>query len=65
MQLELARSLSLHYPKSMAQVVSLTKKLELAIKASRRLLTKGGQFGRAPIPDIYFLGLGSEVLMRS
>ena len=37
---ELARSVSLHYPKSITQVVSLAETTELAVKASRRLVTK-------------------------
>ena len=36
LQPELARSVSLHYPKSIAQAVSLAKTTELAVKASRR-----------------------------
>ena len=48
LQPELARSVSLHYPKSIAQAVSLAETTELAVKASRRPTTKGGQSGRAP-----------------
>ena len=48
LQPELARSVSLHYPKSIAQAVSLAETTELAVKASRRPVAKGGQFGRAP-----------------
>ena len=48
LQPELARSVSLHYPKSIAQAVSLAETTELAIKASRRLVAKGGQSGGAP-----------------
>ena len=49
LQPELARSVSLHYPKSIAQVVSLAETTELAVKASRHPIAKGGQSGRAPI----------------
>ena len=52
LQLELARSVSLHYPKSIAQAVSLAETTELAVKASRRPTTKGGQSGRALILKI-------------
>ena len=48
LQPELARSVSLHYPKSIAQAVSLAETTELAVKASRRPLAKGGQSGRTP-----------------
>ena len=48
LQPELARSVSLHYPKSIAQAVSLAETTELAVKASRRPATKG-QSGRAPM----------------
>ena len=37
LQPELARSVSLHYPKSIAQAVLLAETMELAVKASRRL----------------------------
>ena len=37
LQPELARSVSLHYPKSIAQVVSLAETTKLAVKASKRL----------------------------
>ena len=37
---ELARSVSLHYPKSIVQVVSLAETTEPAVKASRRPATK-------------------------
>ena len=36
LQLELARSVSLHYPKSIAQAISLAETTELAVKPSRR-----------------------------
>ena len=49
LQPELACSVSLHYPKSIAQAVSLAETTELAVKASRRPTAKGQQFGRAPI----------------
>ena len=48
LQPELARSVSLHYPKSIAQAVSLAETTELAVKASRRPARKGQQSGRAP-----------------
>ena len=48
LQPELARSVSLHYPKSIAQAVSLAETTELAVKASRRPAGKGQQSGRAP-----------------
>ena len=48
LQPELARSVSLHYPKSIAQAVSLAEMTELAVKASRRPAGKGQQSGRAP-----------------
>ena len=48
LQPKLAPSISLHYPKSIAQAVSLAETTELVVKASRRPMTKGGQFGRAP-----------------
>ena len=37
LQPELTWSVSLHYPKNLANAVSLDKKTELAVKASRRL----------------------------
>ena len=49
LQPELARSVSLHYPKSIAQAVSLAETTELAVKASRRPAGKGQQSGRAPM----------------
>ena len=49
LQPELARSVSLHYPKSIAQAVSLAKTAELAIKASRRPAGQGQESGRAPM----------------
>ena len=49
LQPELARSVSLHYPKSIAQAVSLAETIELAVKASCHPVAKGGQSGRAPI----------------
>ena len=45
LQPELARSVSLHYPKSIAQAVSLAETTELAVKASRRPATKSGSSG--------------------
>ena len=48
LQPELARSVSLHYPKSIAQAVSLAETTELAVKASRHPVAKGGQPSRAP-----------------
>ena len=49
LQPELARSVSLHYPKSIAQAVSLAETTELAVKASRRPGTHSQKSGRAPI----------------
>ena len=46
---KLARSVSLHYPKSIAQAVSLAETTELAVKASRRPVAKGSNPSRAPI----------------
>ena len=47
LQPELARSVSLHYPKSIAQAVSPAETTELAVKASRRpTANKGQQSGR-------------------
>ena len=48
LQPELARSVSLHYPKSIAQAVSLAETTELAVKASRRPGTHSQKSGRAP-----------------
>ena len=45
LQPELARSVSLQYPKSIAQAVSLAETTELAIKASRRPTNKSGSSG--------------------
>ena len=45
---EFARSVSLHYPKSIAQAVSLAETTELAVKASRRPASHKPQIGRAP-----------------
>ena len=47
LQAELARSVSLQYPKSIAQAVSLAETTELAVKASRRPATKTGSSGNA------------------
>ena len=49
LQPELARSVSLHYPKSIAQAVSLAETTELAVKASRRPAGRGQNTGRAPM----------------
>ena len=49
LQPELARSVSLHYPKSIAQAVSLAETTELAVKASRRPTNQGQKSGRAPM----------------
>ena len=46
LQLELARSVSLHYPKSIAQAVALAETTELAVKASRRPAVRGQQSSR-------------------
>ena len=48
LQPELARSVSLHYPKSIAQAVSLAETIELAGKAPRRPIAKGSNPSRAP-----------------
>ena len=48
LQPELARSVSLHYPKSIAQAVSLAETPELAVKASRRPGMHSQKSGRAP-----------------
>ena len=48
LQPEIARSVSLHYPKSIAQAVSLAETTELATKSSRRPTVKGAQSGKAP-----------------
>ena len=48
LQPEIARSVSLHYPKSIAQAVSLAETTELATKSSRRPVAKGAQSGKAP-----------------
>ena len=40
LQPELARSVSLHYPKSIAQAVSLAETAELAVKASKTSCNK-------------------------
>ena len=45
LQPELARSVSLQYPKNIAQAVSLAETTELAVKASRRLAMKTGPSG--------------------
>ena len=45
LQPELARSVSLQYPKSIAQAVSLAETTELAVKASRRPVGKSGSSG--------------------
>ena len=45
LQPELARSVSLQYPKSIAQAVSLAETTELVVKASRRPATKTGSSG--------------------
>ena len=48
LQPELARSVSLHYPKSIAHAVSLAETTELAVKASRRPTTSSQKSGKAP-----------------
>ena len=45
LQPEFARSISLHYPKSIAQAVSLAETTELAVKASKRPAMKTGSSG--------------------
>ena len=47
-QPELARSVSLHYPQSIAQAVSLAETTELAVKASRRPTIKGVSQNKGP-----------------
>ena len=47
LQPELARSVSLHYPKSIANAVSLAETTELAIKASRRPSWKASTTGNS------------------
>ena len=49
LQPELARSVSLHYPKSIAQAVSLAETTKLAVKASRRPTGQGQKSGGAPM----------------
>ena len=49
LQPELARSVSLHYPKSITQAVSLAETTELAVKASRRPAGRIQNSGRAPM----------------
>ena len=48
LQPELARSVSLHYPKSIAQAVSLAEATELVVKASRRPTVKGRSQNKGP-----------------
>ena len=51
LQPELARSISLHYPKSIPQTVSLVETTELPVKSSRRPMGKnisGGNQSRGP-----------------
>ena len=62
LQPELARSVSLHYPKSIAQAVSLAETTELAVKASRRPMAKTSQAGRAP--NNQYRGRGQGGRMR-
>ena len=45
LQLDLARSVSMHYPNSIAKAVSLAETMELAFKASRRPNWKGSTVG--------------------
>ena len=52
LQLELARSVSLHYPKSITQVVSMAETTELAVKASRRPTVSGTSQKKAQIRQI-------------
>ena len=46
LQPELARSVSLHYPKSIMQAVSLAETSELTVKAYRRPAVKGANPSR-------------------
>ena len=48
LQPELARSVSLHYPKSIAQAVSLAETTELAVKASQWPTASGQKSSGAP-----------------
>ena len=50
LQAELARSISMHYPKSIAQSVSLAQTIELAVKSSKRPMDKNisGGSSRGP-----------------
>ena len=48
LQPELARSVSQHYPKSIAQAVSLAETTELAVKASRRPTVSGTNQKKGP-----------------
>ena len=51
LQPDLARSVSLHYPNTIAKAVSLAETTELAVKASRRPGTKinsGGNSAKGP-----------------
>ena len=48
---ELACSVSLQYPNSIVQAVSLAETIELAVKASRRPTTKGGNYNQAKGPN--------------
>ena len=59
LQLELERSISLQYPKSIAQAVSLAETTELKVKASKRPTTKIGSSGaRQKGPSISNRGKG-------
>ena len=49
LQPELARSASLHYPKSIAQAMSLAETTKLAVKASRHPAGRGQNSCRAPM----------------
>ena len=66
LQPELARSVSLQYPKSIAQAVSLAETTELAVKASRRPVGRSGSGGtssnKGPMNQNPGRGHGEEVV---
>ena len=60
LQPKLARSVSLHYPKSIAQAVSLAETIELAVKASRQPAIKGTNQNKGLVRPIGAEGSGVE-----
>ena len=56
LQPQLARSVSLHYPKSIAQTVSLAETTELVVKASRRPTTKTCSSGTRQKAQVHPIG---------